>query len=125
MCLLPNEQRSIRANAVPAGRQEVFFRPDGAPSMRQFEELQHPIRQHDKFRSVVVRVQPPGAHRITIDLRSAAEAGSVLIAKRFAVLVLIAHSRLTRLRDPFDSDIADKPSIREEEVSKAVRHYGR
>jgi len=41
-------------------------------SMRQFEELQHPIRQHDKFRSVVVGVQPRTAHRIAIDLRSAA-----------------------------------------------------
>src|SRR5439155_2011067 len=74
---------------------------DGAPGMRQFEELQHSVRQHDKFRSVVVGVQPPSAHRITIDLRSAAEAGSVLIAKRFAVLVLIAYGRLMLLLSPF------------------------
>src|SRR5438132_3786465 len=75
--------------------------PDGAPSVRQFEELQYPVRQHDKFDSVVVRVQTASAHRITIDLRSAAEAGSVLIAKRFAVLVLIANRRFMLLLPPF------------------------
>src|SRR5262249_49173390 len=75
--------------------------PDGAPGMRQFEELEHPVRQHDEFHPIVVGVQPARAHRIAINVRSAAEAGRVFIAKRFTVLVLVAYCRCLLLFPPF------------------------
>src|SRR4051812_33713223 len=83
------------------GRKFSSIGPDSAPGMRQFEELQDPIRQHNKFHSVVVGIQPPGTHRIAIDFRTAAETGRVLIAKWLPVLILIAHRRFVLLLSPF------------------------
>src|SRR5207247_3263666 len=45
-------------------------------------------------------VQPRRAHRISIHFCIAAESGSVFIAKRLAVLVLIAHRRFVLFLPP-------------------------
>src|SRR5262245_33488119 len=65
--------------------------PDGAPRMTDLEELNHSVRQHYEFESVVVRVQARIPGRITID-QTAAFTRRVLAMKRHAVRTFLANS---------------------------------
>ena len=67
----------------PMGFRRVFRKfaavgPDRPPCVVQFKELEHSVGQHDKFESVVVRIQARVAVRITIDRASYAPSRSVL-----------------------------------------------
>ena len=59
--------------------------------MRQFEELQHPVGQHDEFEAIVVGVQARPPFGIAIDLGAAALTGRVLRVKRLTGGVLLAN----------------------------------
>src|SRR5262249_11802340 len=81
-------------------RKLASIRPDRAPAMSDFKELNHPARKHHELDSVVVGKQawPPG--RVAIDWRAGAFI-HVFIVQDFSLCVLAAHCFGVLLLSPF------------------------
>src|SRR5262245_19025833 len=65
-----------------------------------FEELDHPVRQRDEFKSIIVRVQAWPTLRVTIDLAARTAPRCVFGVKRRSIRSLITKGRFVLLLSP-------------------------
>src|SRR5262249_36170771 len=72
------------------GRELPAVGPDGAPRMTDFEELNHTVRQHYEFETVVVGVVARISVRIAVD-ETSTFTGRVFAMKRRSIRTLLTN----------------------------------